>query len=634
MKINHHPPGEKHAFLVKRFRHFLWVTLLLSVLSIVNIIASSGETKSANTIVISLGISSILTSFYLIRLGKESFARALFLWSVAFAITYLALINGGLRDTSLLVYPILIFYSALLGGQKIFLLMLLFLIISIVLLGANTINGWVPYTLVPLGWEQVLDGVLINLLAAYIAWTVNTDMQTTLHHLNNENKKVIKSHETIQLMVERDSLTGLLNRSACELHYQTVQRELATDEEQIILFFLDLDNFKNINDSFGHNAGDELLIAISNELKKLLLPSDIASRLGGDEFVLIIKRGNVFDIDQFANNILKVITTPYNIYDTTIRMTGSVGIAITPNDGNEFDEVRKKSDIAMYKSKQLGKNTFSYYSSHLHEETLRKNSILNGLKDSLEKNLLDLHFQPKVNLSTGRIESAEALIRWNRGNPHNFRPDDFIPVVESTELIHEIGKWCIEEACKICKQWHNTGFNNMSISVNASSVQFMRSNFKDLVFNALQKSNLEPQFLEIELTEHVLIQHSETVKNQLKSLKKNGVKLSIDDFGTGYSNLSYLINFKVDTIKLDKSFVAKVNTSSEHLAVVKAIIQMAKILNLNVVAEGVESESVKRILIDLKCDYAQGFLWSRGLPESEFMKTVNHFNNTQSHILR
>ena len=628
MKINHYHSADKSIFLVKRFRQLLWGVLALSLLCIVNIFVSSGG-EVPLTIIVLLGVVAvIMVTFYLIKIGKEQLSRTIFLWSIALSIVYISWINGGLRDSTTLSYPILIVYSALLGGFRVFLSILCFLIVSIVLLGANTIYGWVPYPLPALGWEQVVDGVLITLLAAYVAWTVSKDMDTTLKYLSRENEKVVKSRETIQLMVERDPLTGLHNRPACELHYQTVMGQLSADNEHIILFFLDLDNFKNINDSFGHNAGDELLIAISNELKKLLLPTDVACRLGGDEFVLIINRDDLFNTDHFASEILRVITTPYHISDTTIRMTGSVGIAVTPEDGRTFDEVSKKADIAMYKSKQSGKNTFSYYSSHLHEETLRKTSILSGLEDALENNLLDLHIQPKVNLLTGKMESAEALLRWSRGNPHNFRPDEFIPVVESTELIHEIGKWCVEEACRICKRWHDAGFDTMSIAVNVSSVQFMRSNFKDLVFEALQESGLEPQFLEIELTEHVLIQHNETIKSQLKALKDFGIQLSIDDFGTGYSNLSYLINFKVDTIKLDKSFIAKVNTSLDHLAVVKAVIQMAQILNLNVVAEGVESESVKKILVDLKCNYAQGFLWSKALPESQFIREVDRFNDT------
>ena len=628
MNISHYRSADKNVFIIKRFRQLLWGVLALSLLSLVNIFFGNGEARTTNLIIISAVVGIIFMTFYLMYKDKEALARGIFLWSITLSVTCIAWLNGGLRDPSILSYPIIIVYSALLGGFRVFISILCFLVLSVVLLGANTIYGWDPHPIPPLGWEQIFDVVLITFLAAYVAWTVNTDMNTTLDNLNSENEKVVKSRETIQLLVERDALTGLHNRPACELHYKTALEKLNTNNERLILFFLDLDNFKNINDSFGHNAGDELLISISTELQKLLESSDIACRLGGDEFVLVIKRDDLFDIDHFANDILKVITTPYYIYDTTIRMTGSVGIAVTPDDGTEFDDIRKKADIAMYKSKQLGKNTFSYYSTHLHEETLRKTSILNGMKDALENNLLDLHIQPKVNLTTGKIESAEALMRWSRGNPLNFKPDEFIPVIESTEMIHEIGKWSIEEACRICRKWHDAGFTNMSIAVNVSSVQFMRSNFNKLVFNALQESNLAPQFLEIELTEHVLIQHNETIKNQLKSLKDHGIQLSIDDFGTGYSNLSYLINFKVDTIKLDKSFIAQVNTSSDHLVVVKAVIQMAQILNLNVVAEGVESEAVKQILVDLKCDFAQGHLWSKALPECDFIEEVGRFNNT------
>ena len=628
MKKNQTHSTEKNVFSVKRFRQLMWAVLLLTLFSIMNIWVGESETK-LNSLAAILGVVAIIgLSFYLTKIDKENLARVLFLWALILSVTYVSWLNGGLRDTSMMSYPILVVYSILLSGFRAFIITVCFLLLSLLLLGANTIYGWVPSPPRPLDWEQVIDATLIVLVAAYGAWTVNTDFNNTLKNLGTENDNVIKSRETIQLMAERDALTGLHNRAACEAYYRKALANLSNDDERIILLFLDLDNFKNINDSFGHNVGDELLIVIAAQLKALIQPSDLACRISGDEFVLIIQRDKLFDINHFSNDILKAISTPYHIYDSTITMTGSVGIAIAPDHCTEFNEIRKKADIAMYKSKQLGKNTYHYYSKHLHEETLRKTSILNGLKDALENNLLDLHIQPKVNLSTGKIESAEALMRWNRNNPYNFSPGEFIPVVESTELIHDIGKWSLEEACRICRRWHEAGLHDMSIAVNVSSMQLMRDNFKALVFNALQESGLAPQYLEIELTENVLIQDNETVKSQLKSLKDLGVQLSIDDFGTGYSNLSYLIDLKVDKIKLDRSFIAKVNTSSDHFAIVKAVIQMAQILGLRVVAEGVESEAVKQILIDLKCDDGQGYLWSKALPEEQFIKEVARFNGT------
>lgn len=626
MKISHYRFDDKNEFLIKKFRQLLWGTLLLSSLFMINIFIGAGGEITRPVVILGAMICSILLAFYLIKIDKEDTARAIVLWSVTLSVTYISWLSGGLRDSSVVAYPILIVFSALLGGYKVFLSILVYIIAVVLYLGITTINGTAAHPLPPLGYEQVFDVVMLTLLSAYVAWSVSSDMNTTLGQLNDENQKVIKSRETIQLMVERDALTGLLNQPACESHFTNAINNQKSDDERIILFFLDLDNFKNVNDSFGHNAGDELLIGISDELSQLLRPCDVACRLGGDEFVLIIKRDDKFDIDYYAEEVLKVITTPYHIGNTTVRMTGSVGIAVTPENGTDFDDIRKKADIAMYKSKQSGKNTFSYYSETLHEETLRKTSILNDLKDAIEHNLLDLSIQPKIDLTTGKMNSAEALVRWNRNNPYNLQPDEFIPILESTLMIHDIGKWCIEEACRICKGWHDDGFTDMSISVNVSSVQFMRSNFISLVANALETSGLPAQCLEIELTEHVLMQDNKTVKSQLKSLKNLGIKLSIDDFGTGYSNLSYLINFKVDTIKLDRSFIAQVNTSSDHLAVVKAVIQMAQILNLRVVAEGVESEDVKQILVDLQCDYAQGYLWSKPLSVPEFTKELRQFN--------
>ena len=627
-------PTEKDIFTVKRFQQLMWALLLATIFNLLNIYLGDSESKLMSFAVILTVAAIILYSFSLIKSGREDFARAIVLTALVLSIVYMAWLQGGIGDTTILSYPLLVVYAILISGVRAFLPVVSILVISIAFMGANTIYGWFPNPVRPVGWEQVFDAIMIILIAAYGAWTVNSDMYETLARLSNENDKVVKSRETIKAIVERDSLTGLYNRPACGTHYQKLLDSFESHEQQAVVLFIDLDDFKNINDSFGHNAGDELLITISAELKALIEPSDIAGRLGGDEFVLILNRDKQFDIDGFTKALLKVITTPTVINDTTVHMTGSVGIAIPDENGEGFDEILTKADIAMYKSKQLGKNIFCYYTAQLHQETLNKTAILTGLKTAVEKGLLNLHVQPKINLSTGKVESAEALLRWNRGNPNGFTPGDFIPVIESTELIHEIGKWCLEEACRICRRWHDAGFDEMSIAVNVSSVQFMRSNFTELVSQALQDSGLDARFLEIELTEHVLIQHNDIITNQLKSLKDMGIYLSIDDFGTGYSNLSYLINFKVDSIKLDRSFIAKINTSSEHFAVVKAMIQMAHILDLKVVAEGVESDCVKQALIDLKCDYGQGYLWSKAVADDQYLPVVADLNKNSGGDVR
>jgi len=616
----------KSDFVIKRFNQLLLGTLALTIVSLASLLAQSNGEWTLATVIIAGMVGIILSSVILISKGKEELGRAIFLFSTAMSVVGVAWLHGGLRDSSILSFPIIIVFTAMLATRRVFFAITVFLVSAALLLGANMIYGWFPRPLPPMSWVYILDAAMILTLTAFVALTVRRDMYSTMSDLTLENEKVIESRETIQSMVERDTLTGLYNRHASELYYHKLLTSVIEQEEKIILFFLDLDNFKNINDSFGHNAGDDLLIGIANALNQLTKANDAACRLGGDEFVLIIKRPHSFDIDAFAAKTLQVITTPYEIADTDIRMTGSVGIAIAPDDGTSFDELRKKADIAMYKSKQLGKNTYSYYSAQLHEETARRHSILDGLKNAVDKQLLELHIQPKVNLTTGRIDSAEALLRWTRDNPHQFMPDDFIPVIESTEMIHDIGQWCIEEACLACKRWHDAGLKDLSIAVNVSSVQLMRNNFTSLVFNALQQSGLPAKYLEIELTENVLLKLNQSVKSQLTALKEMGVQLSIDDFGTGYSNLSYLINLKVDTIKLDKTFIEKISTSQDYHAVVKAVIHMAQILGLNVVAEGVESNAVKRILKDLNCDYAQGYLWSKALPEAAFLRTVMQLN--------
>jgi len=355
----------------------------------------------------------------------------------------------------------------------------------------------------------------------------------------------------------------------------------------------------------------------------LIGESDIACRLGGDEFVVFIRVPLDFALDRFAMNLMDSVAQPHFILGAEAEVTASIGVAVVSECGVSFDDVRKKADMAMYNAKQSGKNCYHCYSDELDKEYMKNLNIVNGLKDALSHGLLDLSFQPKVNIQSGKIEGAEALLRWNRGNPEGVRPDEFIPIIESTELIHGIGAWVIKEACIACQQWHDAGYR-ISVAANVSALQLTRATFQDAVLDALQVSQLDPRFLEIELTEHSLIKENSEVKAQLRALKKLGVGLAIDDFGTGYSNMSYLTRLKVDVLKLDRSYISQICKSEDHLVIVTAIIQMAKVLGMKVVAEGIETEREKQLLQGLRCDFGQGFLWSRAVPSAELLGLLKY----------
>ena len=324
---------------------------------------------------------------------------------------------------------------------------------------------------------------------------------------------------------------------------------------------------------------------------------------------------------------IQAVAQPHSIVGTEAEVTASIGITVVKNTNSSFDDVRKKADMAMYKAKESGKNKYHYYTEELDKEYMRNLNIINGLKDALSNNLLDLHFQPKIHLNSNTIAGAEALLRWSRGNPQLIMPDEFIPIIESTELIHDIGAWVIEESCKACREWHDAGYS-IKVAANVSALQLTRANFYEIVVGALDKYDLDPFYLEIELTEHLLIQENKLVKNQLDALKSLGVSLSIDDFGTGYSNMNYLTRLKVDTLKLDRSFISQISTSEDYLVIVTAIIRMAQVLGMEVVAEGIEKEAERKLLIDLDCDYAQGYLWSKAVPNKDFVVLLSGFSDS------
>ena len=624
-----------HPFFNKRFKQIVWATLFALIFGALNAAFVRSETIFANNFTgLRLDIAVLLAStalmfsvLVLLKRGQHVLASRLYIWLCAVVMVLVTWIEGGLYSLAILAFPLIFIFAALFSDFKQFLSVFLFSSAMIALLGLNHIYEWYPAPpeMMVHGFPRITGGLVITTISGYVAWLLGRDMQISLTDLQHENQRVIESQKVIRQLAETDNLTGLLNRNAANECYQQMLKTLKNKDEHIAFYFIDLDNFKDINDLFDHHAGDQLLITIANRLKTLVGPNDVACRLGGDEFVVFVKTNERYDFDGFAKRLILAIAQPHSIVGTEAEVTASIGITVAKNTTSTFDEVRKKADMAMYKAKQSGKNKYHYYSDELDKEYMRNLNIINGLKDALSNNLLDLHFQPKMHLNSNTIAGAEALLRWSRGNPESIMPDEFIPIIESTELIHGIGAWVIQESCKACRQWHDAGYP-VKVAANVSALQLTRANFYDIVLDALDRYDLEPSCLEIELTEHLLIQENKLVKSQLDALKSLGVSLSIDDFGTGYSNMNYLTRLKVDTLKLDRSFISQISTSDEYLVIVTAIIRMAQVLGMEVVAEGIEIESERQLLLGLDCDYAQGYLWSKAVPNSQFMSLLSGYS--------
>ena len=389
------------------------------------------------------------------------------------------------------------------------------------------------------------------------------------------------------------------------------------------LVFLDLDNFKNVNDSLGHPRGDELLRTVGDRLTKVLRDSDTVCRQGGDEFLILLGDvGGSSDVAEIGATLLEQLTAPFLLDGLEVSTSGSMGIAMYPDDGADFDELLKKADIAMYGAKAAGRNAVRFFANEMNSSVLEDVHLISGMRTALARGEFMLHYQPQFHLASGRIVGAEALLRCRHPELGLVPPSRFIPLAEQSGLIIEIGAWVLNESCRQTQLWRSMGLADLTISVNVSPLQFQRDVIETDIVNALDASGLPASALELELTESLLIQGSSKISALLRRLRARGVSFSIDDFGVGYSNLGYLKRFEVSRLKIDQSFIRRLTDDKHDEAIVRAIIQMTTSLGLVTIAEGVESESTLARLVELGCHEGQGLHWAPALPSGEFLEFV------------
>ncbi|KTD30870.1 GGDEF/EAL domain-containing sensory box protein [Legionella moravica] len=407
-----------------------------------------------------------------------------------------------------------------------------------------------------------------------------------------------------------DSLTHLPNRV---LLMDRVDQAilLAKKKKSILAFmFLDLDRFKMTNDTLGHNMGDKLLQAISNRLLIATDDFDTVARLGGDEFVILLSEIDSYQqAEIMAEGILRSIEKPIQIDQHSLKITASLGISYYPRDGGDYESLMKSADLSMYHAKDSGRNTYRVYEPEMNRRVINHMQLDSALRDALKNNELFLVYQPLIDLKQSKVIGFEALMRWHSKILGLVSPVDFIPMAEENGLILELGEWAMHEACRQMKEWQTRGLKDLSIAVNISGRQFRQTNLPDMVSRALKSSGLQAKYLELELTESLLIEDIDLVVETMYSLKDMGTKLVIDDFGTGYSSLSYLKQFPVDKLKIDRSFINEMASNPNDAAIAKAIINLGHSLNIQVLAEGIETEFQRDFVVSHGCDFAQGYLY-------------------------
>lgn len=425
-----------------------------------------------------------------------------------------------------------------------------------------------------------------------------------------------QAEATLRHIALHDTLTDLPNR---RMLYDWIQQELSSEQAEFAVLLIDLDRFKAVNDALGHAGGDRVLQQVTSRLIGTVSSTDLVARMSGDEFVVVqTHMTSMSEVEELARKIIDSLSVPFLLDGNDIRIGCTIGIALGPRDSRSAENLLRYADLAMYQAKAEGRNTLRFYSPEMDSASWNNISLEADLRKAIAQEQFVLHFQPQIDLETGAVAGAEALLRWIRPEFGCTSPNVFIDVAEETGLINEIGAWVLKKACRQAAEWQDMGHGPLRIAVNLSPVQFLRQDVVQLVEDALATTGLKPEYLELELTEGSLLKDVERTKLILQNLKEIGVRIAIDDFGVGFSSLSYLKNFAVDTLKIDRSFISTLLAGSRDEAIVRAIISLARSLDLRVVAEGVESKSQLACLLDHTCDEAQGYLFSRPLAPEAF----------------
>ena len=607
------------SYNARRVKQMILAINALIVLSIINnVIFDRG-------LWLSLAAGAVFCVLFIARryydTDRPSAAQFIFLWTIFGAVSYITWAGDGLRDQIILGNSVSLVFAAILATPRHFLVMYVAVLLNTIALGLANEFGWVDYSNFAFDWSNVGDAVMLYSVTAVTVFILAYDMRQLLSRYNKEYRKAKASEDEIFRLANHDTLTGLPNLFMAEKKYR--DEVSGRDGPKASVLMIGLDNFKAVNDSLGHVFGDGVLKAIATRL------ADVAEdaflyRIGGDVFGLMsLSAITPEDVAALADKVQKRVSAPLEAGGHVIMMTCSVGAAIRQDGAVTFEHLRREADIAMYRAKGVAANTFKLFDETMNNKVMASASLAAQLRTAIEKQQFKLYFQPKIELETGRVKGAEALLRWFPDGDRPVPPDVFIPVAEDTGIIIEIGEWVIQEACRECKRMQDLGHKDFAVAVNISAIQFKRGNLENVVLEALASVGLSPESLELELTESLLLEDEYDIKGQISRLAAKGISFSVDDFGKGYSNLGNLGKFDVATLKIDQSFVFAMFDSAQDLALVEAIVRMAKALGLRIVAEGVETQRAASMLSLFGVDSGQGYYWSKPLPIEAFISYID-----------
>ena len=605
----------------RRLRQILWsIILAFGVIALISL----GKGVVVNIVLEAVAMALLGWSYHLNERGALGRATGVMVVTLMVVLYALMATGEGLFDEAVVALPGLLVFASMFGSRRMFLALIGLMLAAFTALYLLDQGGWLRSYRDPLQVDRLVILSAILVVTGFFVWLLAGDLRRAMTQLENEKRALIDSHARIEVLAHRDTLTNLPNRALAKDRLEQLLSQARRHQHAVAVMFLDLDNFKTVNDSLGHGAGDTLLCLVSERLLSCVRDSDTVARLAGDEFLLLL--GDVQDeeaITAVATKVMQQLARPFSINALDVVATASLGIAVYPRDGADMDGLLKNADLAMYRAKDAGRNAFRFFDPAMNESVVEHLHMASGLRTALGNGELRVHYQPQFDLRSGRVIGAEALLRWKHPTLGFIPPNKFIPVAERAGLITEVGAWVLEQACRDVQAWRSQGLgDDLVVAVNVSPIQFRRDDIEREVANALAACKLPPSAIELELTESLLVADAQHVSEVLQRLRLLGVKFAIDDFGTGYSNLGYLQRFAVQRLKIDQSFVRQLNTSAHDEGIVRAIIEMAHCLQLEVVAEGVEDAQTLAKLQSFGCEFGQGYLWSPAIAADDFAAFV------------
>lgn len=608
------------ALTAHRVQQIAWVVLVVfALLAALNIVRARWVSVFFDAMVV------VLLALTLRQNARGQWLRAVHLMVASLTLGLIALMfaGQGLFDEAPMAFPTLVVLAAMLGAQRLTRALVVILLGSLVVAFGLDHSGILPSVQDSPPWIRLFELGLILLITWMLVQMISEDLREAILRLEGEKQALQQSRQEIERLVQSDSLTGLPNRLLARDRLEQLLVQAADSGRIVAVLFLDVDNFKTINDSLGHAAGDALLVQVAVKLRAALRDTDTVARISGDEFVILLPNLKTESaVATVIGKLNRAFREAFLIDGMSVLVTVSMGITVSPRDGEDVDTLLKNADLAMYRAKDLGRNTFCFFDPSMDESVAEQLRIAAGLRTALANGELRVYYQPQLELAGERVVGAEALLRWQHPERGFIPPNVFIPIAERSGLIHEIGDWVLRQACRDAQQWRAAGLGDLTVAVNVSPLQLRRDDFDAVVASALSAAGLPGEALELELTESSLVADTRDLAELLQRVARRGVRIAIDDFGTGYSNLGYLRRLAVHRLKIDRAFVDGICNDPNDEALVRAITEMAQCLGLAVVAEGIEDTATLQRLRGLGCQTGQGFFWSQAIPNAAFVEFV------------